>query len=164
MDEVAEYWEQVVKINLWQQKRISALVIKNLFGTLTNKKITILGFSFKANTNDTRESPSIIIAKELLKEGAELNFYDPKVEKNQILSEFEDIKDSKIIVFESVLVAAEGADAVIVMTDWEEFQYLDWISIYKVMRKPAWVFDTRICLDREKIKNIGFNLWTLGRI
>ena len=164
LDEAAEYWEQVVKINLWQQKRISALVIKNLFGTLTNKKITILGFSFKANTNDTRESPSIIISKEFLKEGAELNFYDPKVEKNQILREFDDMKDTKTFVFESVLGAAEGADAVIVMTDWEEFQFLDWISIYKVMRKPAWVFDTRICLDREKIKNIGFNVWTLGRI
>ena len=74
------------------------------------------------------------------------------------------MKDSKIFISQSVLSAAEGADAVLVMTDWEEFQYLDWISIYKVMRKPAWVFDTRICLDKKKISNIGFNVWTLGRM
>ena len=104
------------------------------------------------------------ISKEFLKEGAELNFYDPKVEKKQILREFDDIKDSKIFVSKSAFEAAEGADAVLIMTDWEEFKSLDWISIYKVMRKPAWVFDTRICLDREKIRNIGFNVWTLGRI
>ena len=164
LNEVAAYWEQIVQINLWQQKRISALVIKNLFGTLSNKKLVILGFSFKANTNDTRESPSINISKEFLKEGAELNFYDPKVEKKQILREFDDFKDSKISVSKSALGAAEGADAVLVMTDWEDFKYLDWISIYKVMRKPAWVFDTRICLNREEISNIGFNVWTLGRI
>ena len=164
LNEVAAYWEQIVQINLWQQKRISALVIKNLFGTLSNKKLVILGFSFKANTNDTRESPSINISKEFLKEGAELNFYDPKVEKKQILREFDDFKDSKISVSKSALGAAEGADAVLVMTDWEDFKYLDWISIYKVMRKPAWVFDTRICLNREEISNIGFNIWTLGRI
>ena len=82
----------------------------------------------------------------------------------QILREFDDIKDSKIVVSKSALAAAEGADAVLVMTDWEEFKYLDWISIYKVMRKPAWVFDTRICLNREKISDIGFNVWTLGRV
>ena len=164
LNEVAEYWEQIVKINLWQQKRISALVIKNLFGTLSNKKLAILGFSFKADTNDTRDSPTINISKEFLKEGAELNFYDPKVEKNQIFREFDDIKDSNIIVSKSALDAAEGADAVLIMTDWKEFKCLDWISIYKVMRKPAWVFDTRICLDRKKISNIGFNVWTLGRI
>ena len=164
LNEVADYWENIVQINLWQQKRISALVIKNLFGTLSNKKLAILGFSFKANTNDTRDSPSITISKEFLKEGAELNFYDPKVEKKQILKEFDDIKDSKIFVAKSAFEAADGADAVLVMTDWEEFKYLDWDSIYKVMRKPAWVFDTRICLDREKIRNIGFNIWTLGRI
>ena len=164
LNEVAEYWEQIVQINLWQQKRISALVIKNLFGTLSNKKLAILGFSFKANTNDTRDSPSITISKEFLKEGAELNFYDPKVEKKQILREFDDIKDSKVFAAKSASEAANGADAVLIMTDWEEFKYLDWASIYKVMRKPAWVFDTRICLDREKIRNLGFNIWTLGRI
>ena len=139
------------------EKNIS-LVIKNLFGTLSNKKLAILGFSFKANTNDTRDSLIVLnISKEFLKEGAELNFYDPKVEKTQILREFDDIKDSKYLYLNQLFEAAEGADAVLVMTDWEEFKYLDWISIYKVMRKPAWVFDTRICLDREKIINIGFN-------
>ena len=74
LNEVSDYWEQVVKINVWQQKRISKLIIKNLFGTLSGKRIAIFGFSFKANTNDTRESPSISISKDLLQEGAKLAF------------------------------------------------------------------------------------------
>ena len=85
LHQVADYWEQIVKINSFQQQRISSLVVKNLFGTLSNKKLAILGFSFKANTNDTRESPSKEISKKLLEEGAILSFYDPQVSKDQIL-------------------------------------------------------------------------------
>ena len=88
LKEVGDYWEQVVEINQWQQRRISSLIIKNLFGTLSNKKLAVFGFSFKANTNDTRESPSINISKNLLQEGAKLSFYDPKVNSDKILSEF----------------------------------------------------------------------------
>ena len=161
--EVSEYWEQIVKINSWQQERISSIVIESLFGTLANKKLAIYGFSFKANTNDTRESPSISISKNLLKEGVELNFYDPRVTKDQILREFvgEEYKD-KVFVSESPLSAANGTDAVIVTTEWDQFKFLEWEKIYQKMRKPAWVFDTRILLDSNKLKDIGFNVWTLG--
>ena len=158
LPEVADYWEQVIKINSWQQERISSKVIKNLFGTLTDKKIAIFGFSFKANTNDTRESPSISISKNLLKEGANLYFYDPVVSKEQIIKEFE----NKVYVCESALNASQGADAILVLTEWEQFQKLDWEDIYQVMRKPAWIFDTRIFIDSSKMKNIGFKVWTLG--
>ena len=161
--EVSEYWEQIVKINSWQQERISSIVIKNLFGTLANKRLAIYGFSFKANTNDTRESPSISISKNLLKEGVELNFYDPRVTKNQILREFvgEEYKE-KVFVSKSPLIAAKGTDAIIVLTEWDQFKFLEWENIYQTMRKPAWIFDSRVLLDRNKLRDIGFHVWTLG--
>ena len=163
LNEVADYWEQVVDINIWQQKRISSLVIKSLFGTLTDKKLAIFGFSFKANTNDTRESPSINISKNLLQEGAKLNFYDPKVSEKEILVQFNENKnDNNVMVYDSALKAAQNADAIIVLTEWEEFTYLDWKNIFEVMRKPAWVFDSRIFLEKERLRDIGFKVWTLG--
>ena len=163
LDEVADYWEQVVNINTWQQNRISFLVIKNLFGTLSNKKIAIFGFSFKANTNDTRESPSIKISLNFLQEGAELFFYDPKVAPEQILKELEQGSDNeKILISDTALKAAEKADAIIIITEWEEFKDLDWSEIYNVMSKPAWIFDTRIIIDKNYLNNIGFKVWSLG--
>ena len=163
LNEVANYWENVVTINSWQQNRISKLIIKNLFGTLSNKKLAIFGFSFKANTNDTRESPSISISKELLKEDAKLFIYDPKVLKNKIESEFElnENKDN-LFICNSPLEACRGADAVIILTDWDEFKILEWDNIYKIMRKPAWIFDSRICLNKKSLIKIGFKVWTLG--
>ncbi|MDC3203568.1 nucleotide sugar dehydrogenase [Prochlorococcus sp. AH-716-B04] len=163
LDEVADYWQQIVMINNWQQKRISSLVIRKLFGTLSNKKIAIFGFAFKANTNDTRESPSINISKNLLLEGAKLNFFDPKVNKENILTELEDlVNKDNIFVSDSSLDAAKEADAILILTEWEEFKYLDWKEIFCVMRKPAWVFDSRIFLDKNILKQIGFQVWTLG--
>ena len=163
LNKVADYWGQVVDINEWQQRRISTLVISNLFGTLSNKKLAVFGFSFKANTNDTRESPSIYISKNLLQEGARLSFYDPKVNHQKILLEFDEmLNQKKVFVDDSPLKAAQGADAIIVMTEWEEFNCLDWKNIFEVMRKPAWVFDTRAFLDKESLKNIGFKVWSLG--
>ena len=163
LNEVADYWEQVVKINLWQQRRISSLVIRNLFGNLSNKKLAIFGFSFKANTNDTRESPSINISKDLLQEGAKLSFYDPKVNEKQILNEFVEIIDKEsVLVSETPIKAAEGVDAILVLTEWEEFKNLEWDTILKFMRKPAWVFDSRNCLDKEALIRIGFKVWSLG--
>ncbi len=165
LNEVGDYWEQIVKINIWQQKRISALVIKNLFGTLSNKRLAIFGFSFKANTNDTRESPSISISKNLLQEGAELTFYDPKVCEQQILIELNGTNsEGNILVCKSALKAAEGADAILVLTEWDEFINLDWKSIYKYMRKPSWIFDTRSFLNGDELRTIGFKTWTLGAL
>ena len=163
LDEVANYWEQVVNINLWQQNRITLLIIKSLFGTLSNKKLAIFGFSFKANTNDTRESPSINISNNLLQEGAQLSFYDPKVNSKQILRDLKNGIDQKnIFISETAFEAAVGADAVIILTEWNEFKDLDWEAIYKVMRRPSWLFDARICLEKNYLENIGFRVWTLG--
>ena len=163
LNEIANYWQQVVNINEWQQSRISSLVIRNLFGTLSNKKLTVFGFSFKANTNDTRESPSIKISKNLLQEGAKISFYDPRVSAKQIFQEFDKTEYKNVIfVNDNYLEAAEGADAIVVLTEWEEFKYLDWEKIFDVMRKPAWIFDSRVFLNKEALKTIGFKVWTLG--
>ena len=165
LNEVADYWEQIVKINIWQQKRISALVIKSLFGTLSNKRVAIFGFSFKANTNDTRESPSINISKDLLQEGANIVVYDPKVSENQIFVELSElITKENVLVCDSALEAAKGADAILVLTEWEEFVNLNWKSIYESMRKPTWVFDARNFLNKEKLRSLGFRIWTLGTL
>ena len=163
LNEVSDYWEQVVKINIWQQKRISKLIIKNLFGTLAGKRIAIFGFSFKANTNDTRESPSISISRDLLQEGAKLAFFDPQVEEGKILGEFLDNTNKEDIeIASSAIEASKGADAVLILTEWKDFEYLEWESIFFNMRKPAWIFDTRVILNKSNLINIGFNVWSLG--
>ena len=92
-----------------------------------------------------------------------LNFYDPKVNRKEILKEFnENIIENNVLVSDSALKAAQQADAILVLTEWEEFRSLNWKNIFEVMRKPAWVFDSRICLEKEKLKAIGFKVWTLG--
>ena len=148
LPEVASFWESVINLNNWQQKRISKLIVRKLFGTLSNKKITILGFAFKANTNDTRESPAISICKDLLEEGAYLTIHDPKVSRDQISIDLdmEPIKESinkpenltkregqwsYVIDFNS---SFKGADAVVVLTEWSDYINIKWSEISKKMR------------------------------
>ncbi|WP_080728107.1 nucleotide sugar dehydrogenase [Prochlorococcus marinus] len=175
LPEVAEFWEQVTILNNWHQHRISKLIVKKLFGTITEKKICILGFSFKANTNDTRESSAIVICKDLLEEGARLSIHDPKVSEKQISSDLgvEPIakenypanKENNYGGWEfhsDILTAAKGSDAVVVLTEWEEYSTIQWDLIAKSMRKPSWVFDSRSIVVKEKVLKAGLNLWRLG--
>ena len=171
LDEVSNYWEQVILLNDWQQKRISHLIIQNLFGTLAEKKIGILGFSFKANTNDTRQSPAIKICKDLLEEGAELSIYDPKVSIETINLELTNTSVSqdeskfskeKITVCESIDDVAVNADAIVLITDWPQFKNINWNTISKLMRNPSWVFDTRNCIDDLQCLKANINVWKLG--
>ncbi len=176
LSEVANYWESVVKLNNWHQNRISKLIVKKLFGTITSKKICILGFAFKANTNDTRESSAIKICKDLLEEGALLCIHDPRVTSSQIenalckraindnfdTKEKESSLDSNWYYSESIYKAAKGADAIVVLTEWEEYSSIDWDLISKNMRKPAWIFDSRSILLKEKINKAGLNFWRIG--
>ena len=173
LPEVANYWENVININEWQQKRLSEIIVEKLFGNLTGKKIVILGFSFKAKTNDTRESPAINISRFLLEEGAHLVISDPKVSQEQV---DKDLKDNQSVDSENYLKLCSGtwecsnnfdfafdqADAVLILTDWPEYKKFNWEDIYKKMRKPAWLFDTRSVVNEKEIKNIGLNLWKLG--
>ncbi len=165
LPEVADYWEQVVLINTWQQDRIYKIVLQKLFGTVNGKNIAILGFSFKANTNDTRESPAIRISCDLLEEGANLSIYDPKVSIERINEDFESYSfdnQGKWKKTNSIPDALNNADAVLIITDWAEFFGLDWNHLATLMRSPAWIFDTRSVVNRNEIKKTDLNLWKMG--
>tara|TARA_B100000965_G_scaffold233921_1_gene195925 strand:+ start:4634 stop:6052 length:1419 start_codon:yes stop_codon:yes gene_type:complete len=171
LDEVASYWQKVIDMNFWQQKRLSEIIISSLFGTISEKKIAILGFAFKANTNDTRESPAIKICRDLLEEGGNLQIYDPRVSKEMINHELqkqdENIKNNndykKLWKYcESVQQATYGVDAVLILTEWEEFKNIKWQKLSKSMRSPKWLFDTRSITDIEEAKSAGINTWRLG--
>ena len=173
LKEVSKFWEQVIEINDWQQNRISNLVVKKLFGTVSSKKIAIFGFAFKANTNDSRESPAIQICKNLIEEGANLAIYDPKVKADQITkdlgcqptknNEFHFQSEGSWFLFETLLDTTISADAILVLTEWEEFKILNWKLISKNMRSPCWVFDTRLIINSYKAKENGINVWCLGQ-
>tara|TARA_B100000886_G_scaffold307078_1_gene239860 strand:+ start:8671 stop:10101 length:1431 start_codon:yes stop_codon:yes gene_type:complete len=174
--EVASFWENVVELNSWNQNRISKLVVKKLFGTITGKKISILGFAFKANTNDTRESASIKICKDLIEEGAILSIHDPKVNPSQISKDLEKEENRNIskmktnnLLIESSWCSEKNymdtfrsADASIILTEWEEYKNINWKEVSFLMRKPAYIFDTRSILSPEEVKNCGLNFWRIG--
>ena len=178
LDEVADFWESVVKLNNWHQHRLSKLIVQNLFGTISGKKICILGFSFKANTNDTRESAAIKICKDLLEEGAFLSIHDPKVSKEQIQQDLGieplnyDINyserfdffnfEGKWVFEDSIYKSVEKSDAVVVLTEWKEYQIINWEEVSIKMRKPSWIFDTRSILDKKEIINNDLLLWRIG--
>ena len=178
LNEVANFWESVVHINTWHQKRISEIVVKKLFGTVSNKKLVILGFAFKSNTNDTRESAAITICKNLLNEGASLVIHDPKVTACQIESDL-NIKATKSLKSENSSIDEKSgtwehiksidnlsifndAYAVLILTEWEEFRKLNWKDISKKMVPPAWVFDSRSIINTDEVREAGLNLWRIG--
>ncbi len=170
LNEIAQYWEQVVNINNWQKNRISKLIVNSLFGTVSAKKLSILGFSFKANTNDTRNSASIKICKDLLEEGAILSIYDPKVEKKQIEKDLNILASNKISENEqdkwfyanSIENSIDDSHAIVILTEWKEFTNLEFDLLFKKMKRPAWIFDTRSIIDILKAKRAGFNVWQIG--
>ncbi len=160
----AEYWSGVIKMNDHQQERIVARLFKAMFNTLANKKIALFGFAFKADTGDTRETPAGYVARLLNEEHVRLTITDPKAIPNAQ----EDLKDldstpTPPTYTSDPYKAAKDADAVVVMTDWKEYAELDWAKIYKSMRKPALVFDTRNCLNSSMLKDLGFNVLNVGK-
>ena len=165
LTEVAEYWEQVVALNSWQQRRIARLVVQRLFNTVAGKRVALLGFAFKADTNDTRESPAIRIAKDLLEEGAQLSIHDPKVADEQIVRDLAQPAGMGESTWHSCIdpvEACQGADAVLILTEWQQFRTLDWSAIATVMRRPAWLFDCRAIADAEAARAAGLQIWTVG--
>ncbi|ORX87167.1 nucleotide sugar dehydrogenase [Basidiobolus meristosporus CBS 931.73] len=171
LDEVADYWHQVVVMNEYQKKRFATRVIKSLFNTITNKKIAILGFAFKKDTGDTRESAAITLIKDFIQENANISIYDPKVEHSQIWMDLtepgvhsnEDQVKKQVTICPSAYEAAQDCDAVVVCTEWDEFKVLDWQQIYNGMHKPAFVFDGRLMLDAPKLREIGFKVEVIGK-
>jgi UDPglucose 6-dehydrogenase len=165
LEEVAAYWEQVVTLNHWQQQRIARLVITKLFGTVSGKRIGVLGFAFKADTNDTRESPAIRICRDLLEEGAMLQIVDPKVSERQMaldLGQAPGAGEGSWHQVPDVLQAASGADALLLLTEWQQFAQIDWPALAAVMRRPAWLFDARAKADAAAARAAGLQVWTVG--
>ncbi|CAO3586304.1 unnamed protein product [Absidia cylindrospora] len=173
LPEVADYWQQVVIMNEYQKKRFVRNIISTLFNTITNKKIAVLGFAFKKDTGDTRESAAITLIKDFMEENARVAIYDPKVEPQQIYMDLSEpgVVDTqkevekKVQICQSAYEAADGADAVIIVTEWDEFRddQLDYSKIYAGMHKPAFLFDGRLLINAQKLRQIGFKVSVIGK-
>lgn len=170
LQEVADYWEQVIIMNDHQKARFAGDIIKTLYNTVSGKKIAFLGWAFKKDTNDTRESAAIYVADILLSEMANIEVYDPKVEEHQIFFDLDylatrssEANKKSLSVVADPYEACKGAHAIAVLTEWDEFKDYDWQRIYDNMLKPAFVFDGRRLLDGEKLKAIGFQYKTIGK-
>jgi UDPglucose 6-dehydrogenase len=161
LNEVADYWEMVVRLNEYQKAQFVRKIVRAMFNTVAEKKIALFGFAFKANTGDTRESPAITIAKKLLEEKAEIAITDPKALDNARM----DLRgiDAQVQYEIDPYKAAEGACGIAVVTEWEAFKGLDYRKIFQSMQKPAFIFDGRNILDHQKLYQIGFNVYPLGR-
>lgn len=170
LNEVADYWEQVIILNDHQKRRFANKIIKTLYNTISGKKIAMLGWAFKKDTNDTRESAAIYVARDLMDEKANISVFDPKVSKSQMLSDLSLIQPGEEKEHEALLTfnsdpyeACDNAHAIAVMTEWDEFKVYDWQRIYDKMHKPAFLFDGRNILNREKLTEIGFQVFTIGK-
>ena len=161
LHEVAAYWEQVVLMNEYQERRFAERIVKNMFNTVSNKRIAVFGFAFKADTGDTRESPAIYISNLLVGEHASLAIYDPKAIENAKLDLAN--TEGRIEYFEDPYEAVRGAHAIALITDWKEFTTYDYEKIFSLMEKPAFIFDGRNILDHERLYTLGFNVYPLGK-
>ncbi|MGO4821875.1 MULTISPECIES: UDP-glucose 6-dehydrogenase [unclassified Flavobacterium] len=169
LNEVADYWEQVIIMNDHQKRRFSNNIVQTLYNTVSDKKIAFLGWAFKKDTNDTRESAAIYVADDLINENATIAVYDPKVSRKKVLADLDylesrspEINALSVLTFEEPYKAMENAHAVAVLTEWDEFTTYDWQKIYNSMQKPAFVFDGRNVLDGEALKAIGFVYQGIG--
>ena len=169
LPEVAEYWNQVLRINDWQKSRFVGEIVRTLFNTLNGKRIGILGFAFKKDTNDTRESPAIRICRDLLHERAHLAIYDPKVDastiRQELLADGVDpaVLESNLEICSEPYAVADKAHALVALTEWDEFRSLDLGCIFERMLKPAFVFDGRDILPAAELRSHGFKVFSIGK-
>lgn len=164
LPEVASYWESVVKMNDWQKHRFATKVVRALFNSVADKKIAVLGFAFKKDTNDTRESAAIAVCRDLLTEQARVVVYDPKVPAEEIRRDvLGATQDSRLTVVSNAYEAADKAHAVVIVTEWDEFKTLDYQRIFEHMTKPAFIFDGRNILDLAALKAIGYRPYGIGK-
>ena len=164
LPEVAAYWEQVVRMNDYQKHRFTRKVVETLFNTVSGKRIAVFGFAFKKDTNDTRESPAIMVCRDLLAEQACLAVYDPKVPSAQIFADLGRTQgDAQIEIAKDPYAAAKDAHAVLVMTEWSQFRDLDYGRIFNDMLKPAFLFDGRNILNLAELRAKGFVAFGVGK-
>ena len=169
LDEVADYWEQVIIMNDFQKSRFAERIVTTLFNTVNDKKIAFLGWAFKKDTNDTRESAAIYVANDLMEEEAQIHVFDPKVTEQQMLTDLDylntrssEANRKHLTVHQDPYTALENAHGIAVLTEWDEFKTYDWQRIYEKMQKPAFVFDGRNILDRKQLEKIGFEVYSIG--
>jgi UDPglucose 6-dehydrogenase len=149
LPEVAAYWESVVKMNDWQKRRFSTQIVKALYNTAAGKRVAVLGFAFKKDTNDTRETAAINVCRDLLGEQASVVVYDPRVPAEMIVEDVlgKGVQEPRLSVAKDAYEACKGAHVVAVVTEWDEFKTLDFSRVYEAMAKPAYLFDGRNILD-----------------
>lgn len=164
LPEVADYWHQVVRMNEHQKNRFVQRIMDAMFNTVSGKNIAILGFAFKKDTNDARESPAISICSKLLEERAHLRIYDPQVSRSSILDALglED-SDDRLEIFNNAEDATRGTHAIVLLTEWNEFRELNFKNIFFHMQKPAYFFDGRNHIDPAIVKEVGFHLFRIGK-
>ncbi len=167
--EVADYWEQVILMNDHQKRRFAERIIQTLFDTVSGKRITILGWAFKKDTNDTRESAAIYVTDYLLNEQANIAVYDPKVPAAKVFVDLDYLNSRSaeenkelVSVYNDPYEATKDAHAIAVLTDWDEFKTYDWARIKEGMKKPAFIFDGRKLLDRTVVESLGFHYYAIG--
>ena len=167
---VADYWQQVITMNEFSKSRFAKKVVQTLFNTVTSKRLAVLGFAFKKDTGDTRESPAISLCKHFRQEGAHIAVYDPKVKPEQIILDLTEpgVVDDRKAVEENVTIcptamdACYKAEAVVICTDWDEFKSIDWAAVYNIMSKPDVVFDGRRVTNLAQLRSIGFRVHAIG--
>ena len=169
LEEVADYWHQVIIMNDHQKRRFAKKIVQTLFNTVSGKKIAILGWAFKKDTNDTRESAAIYVADYLLNEQADIVVYDPKVTEEQIFSDLaylgtrtEEENRARVTVVDDPYEVCNEAHAIALLTEWDEFKFYDWNKIYLNMLKPAFLFDGRKLLNKKEMEQIGFEFYAIG--
>ncbi|MEZ7505874.1 UDP-glucose 6-dehydrogenase [Flavobacterium sp. Arc2] len=169
LNQVADYWEQVIIMNDYQKRRFANNIVETLYNTVSDKKIALLGWAFKKDTNDTRESAAIYVADDLINENAKIAVYDPKVTRNKILMDLDyletrtaDKNSNSVMSFVDPYDACKEAHAIAILTEWDEFVQYDWQRIYNSMQKPAFVFDGRNILDGVALEKIGFVYQAIG--
>ena len=169
LHEVADYWEQVIIMNDHQKRRFSKNIVQTLYNTVAGKKIAFLGWAFKKDTNDTRESAAIYVADDLINEQATIALFDPKVSQirviedlNYLESRSSDANNKHIQSFQNPYEACANAHAVAILTEWDEFKSYDWKKIYASMLKPAFIFDGRNLLNASEMEAIGFVYQAIG--
>ncbi|MGB0259102.1 MAG: nucleotide sugar dehydrogenase, partial [Coraliomargarita sp.] len=164
LPDVAAYWNGVIEMNDYQKHRFARRVVSTLFNTVSDKKIAVLGFAFKKDTNDTRESAAIYVCRDLIEELADVAIYDPKVPAAQVYRDLQvEESDERVSICADAYEATLDAHAVLILTEWDEFKTLDFKKIHDEMQKPAFLFDGRNLLDLEALREIGFEARGIGQ-
>jgi UDPglucose 6-dehydrogenase len=167
LEECARYWQQVVDMNEYQKKTFTGRIIQALFNTVSRKKIAVFGFAFKKDTGDVRETPALTVCDMLMQDGAEVHVYDPKVQREDAITEFKyhgvEVDDKLFTFDKTPEEAVDGAHAIVILTEWDEFKNYKYDQFYTKMMKPAFLFDGRNLLDHVGLTKIGFEVHAIGK-